>query len=233
MTDLNKSGLSRRTLAKGAAWTAPAIAIAAAAPMASASPVPLDCVATSFSGTSCKEPGSKNGWAYNLSVCFQNTCQPKTAPITINVTRLTNNAGKAFHPAVNETIVIGPGERFCTATKRYTSSSSASTIFIYGTINGGTDQLIAKLPAPPDCTNTTTSSTTLKVPTTTSTTVKPAAEARTAQVETSTTTKAAKASAKPTESAKASAKPSASATAKESKAAKASATPSASATTEG
>lgn len=59
--------MNRRALAKGAAWTAPAVMVAAAAPSLAASPQP-----TRVTGWACKMPGNsgaiKHGYRVTLSV---------------------------------------------------------------------------------------------------------------------------------------------------------------------
>lgn len=52
MTDARNSKLSRRTVAKGAAWSAPVVAMAAAAPRAAASAAPPDAVRLGVRGSS-------------------------------------------------------------------------------------------------------------------------------------------------------------------------------------
>lgn len=54
MSHLPSDGVSRRTLAKGAAWAAPAVAVAAVAPMVAASPIP---------------PRGLNGWVTLTRQC--------------------------------------------------------------------------------------------------------------------------------------------------------------------
>lgn len=63
----------RRTLVRGAAWTAPAVAVAAAAPMAAASPqpcIPELEICGEYTGSACKHPG--NPKYYHFTFCFTN-----------------------------------------------------------------------------------------------------------------------------------------------------------------
>lgn len=71
MSETEKTSLSRRALLQTAAWTVPAVAVAAAAPMASASgeEPPIDPSYTP--GTFCKHPG--NPKYYHAVFCFKNT----------------------------------------------------------------------------------------------------------------------------------------------------------------
>lgn len=65
MTDSIARGVTRRTLAKGAAWTVPAVATVAAAPAMAASVGPL-----TFTGNACKLPGNSSstfkGYVFEL-----------------------------------------------------------------------------------------------------------------------------------------------------------------------
>lgn len=81
--------VSRRTLAVGAAWAAPAVAVAASAPGVAASPV--DCLKWSLTATACKRPGSQEGWAYRLSFKVCNECP---TPVSIQIGAIWNNSGK-------------------------------------------------------------------------------------------------------------------------------------------
>lgn len=57
VASMSKSEVKRRNLVKGAAWTVPVVAVAAAAPMAAASPIP---------------PRGLNGWVTLRRNCSQN-----------------------------------------------------------------------------------------------------------------------------------------------------------------
>lgn len=93
MTSEN-TGLSRRTLAKGAAWAAPAVVVAAAAPQVAASPV---CLTYTFTGDACRWTGANNNWAYHLTLQICNTC-PTPITVSFEVASLTNNANKPLTP---------------------------------------------------------------------------------------------------------------------------------------
>lgn len=160
MTAQQTGGLkpTRRTLVKGAAWSVPVVAVgassAAADVVCSPNSCPPECIDTSFTGQSCKCPGSGNSWGYYLGFCFKNVCSdPNSAPITLTVTALTNNAGKPFDPSVTTPaeITLYPGQEACTTTSWHTSTSSAGKIFIYYSLNGVPQPTPIELPAPPDC----------------------------------------------------------------------------------
>ena len=69
--------ISRRTLVQGAAWTAPAIAVATATPALAASPTPeTPIVIDREAEGSCKFPGDSRGQkAYRIAVHFTNESQ--------------------------------------------------------------------------------------------------------------------------------------------------------------
>ena len=60
--------LSRRTIATGAAWAVPVIAVGAAAPLSSASPPPV--IITPLPGNSCKYPGQSTGFSWGYKMFF-------------------------------------------------------------------------------------------------------------------------------------------------------------------
>lgn len=87
----NRPGLSRRTLAKGAAWAAPAVALASAAPaLATSGPTP----SISF-GTACKAPGAScNGFPKGYIVLNTKICNTSSLPVYVySVTYTTTPVG--------------------------------------------------------------------------------------------------------------------------------------------
>ncbi len=93
MSEQTKSGISRRTLAKGAAWSVPAAAVVAAAPAYAKSggaPKIVGGQAFKLSGNSCKQAGAQgNRWAYLFT--FQ----------------VTNNTGETIY-LYGATITVTP-----------------------------------------------------------------------------------------------------------------------------
>lgn len=104
MTDLEqpeKTGVSRRTVAKAMAWAVPAIAIAAPAPAyAAASPI----ITVSQAGPACKLPGNScanegfnKGYLQALEIC-NNSTQSVTVSITTPAFLTINGEVKEFTP---------------------------------------------------------------------------------------------------------------------------------------
>lgn len=100
MTSENSSGLSRRTIAKGAAWAAPAVVVAAAAPKVSASPI----VTVSQAGPACKLPGNScssagynKGYLQALRIC-NNSSQSVVVTITTPASLTFNDEVTEFTP---------------------------------------------------------------------------------------------------------------------------------------
>jgi hypothetical protein len=76
---------SRRTLVKGAAWTAPAVVVATAAPAFAATRPPVAPPPDSFG---CKYPGSSDPWnkSYRVELCFLNSTDEQ---VSVTITGLT------------------------------------------------------------------------------------------------------------------------------------------------
>ena len=96
MTEDIKTGLSRRTLAKGAAWTVPAAAVVAVAPSVAASPgvptITSNDRACKLPGASCEgSTGVKKGYTISVRVC-SNT----PATITFTSALISMNGGPAL-----------------------------------------------------------------------------------------------------------------------------------------
>jgi len=188
------SGISRRTVVKGAAWAVPAIAVAGAVPAMAASVLP--CLAFTLGGASCKWPGSGESWSYDISVEICNTCP---TPITVRITQITSNSGAILTPCeagyLGTDIVVPGNQCVTTPAQAFTSTNSANFISFWGSVNGGAVMQLTPqtgndaIPSPTqDCTSTnpcvgaTTTTTTAAAATTTTTT--------TAEVTTTTTTAA-------------------------------------------
>lgn len=101
MTNENSSGLSRRTLAKGAAWAVPAAAVAAAAPaMASSGGGPtLDVTAA------CKNPGNScksrpKGYTVTARICNNTIYDIYITAVTFEAIGTSLNLAYAPPPAL-------------------------------------------------------------------------------------------------------------------------------------
>ncbi|WOP17217.1 hypothetical protein [Raineyella sp. LH-20] len=142
---------SRRTIVKGAAWAVPAIAVASATPAMAASP---ECLQFTLGPSACKWPGSGNNWSYNLELCVQNTCTGGGS-VTITIEYLQTNSGASLVPCGTspfpKQLVIPAGGSACTGSLgAFSSTNSASTIFIFGKVDGGTTTKIGEALAGPN-----------------------------------------------------------------------------------
>lgn len=140
-------GLSRRTVAKGAAWAVPAAVALGAAPKAAASP---PCVPTfTLNGASCKCPGGSTPQtqSYYLLICSDpaNTCT--TAGGSIYIWAAESNSGKAL-TGPSFPIIIPAGS--CDSQYRlFGSTSSAQYVhFQYSFTLDGPKAWSALIPAP-------------------------------------------------------------------------------------
>lgn len=130
--------MNRRTLAKGAAWTAPALMVAAAAPAIAASPRP-----TRVTGFADKCPGASDvpgGWPKNgYRVVLTITPEPSVVvPVEVTLgngkwARIVTDAARTAH-----------GWEFVVD-----ASSSPSTLTVVVAIDGATRTLAVK--AHPHC----------------------------------------------------------------------------------
>ena len=123
MTEQTQSGISRRTLAKGAAWTVPAAAVVAAAPAYAKSGI----IDPSYEpGTFCKHPPTNH---YHAGFCFTNS---STEPITITLTKFEVDAqnngnwvtvGGTITPM---TITVAAGKTCCVEVDAGSAASMAN-----------------------------------------------------------------------------------------------------------
>jgi hypothetical protein len=149
------SGIKRRTVAKGMAWTVPVVSVAAAAPAYAASP---ECTIT-FGGDSCKCPGQSQGgneFGYYLQFCY--TCEgggePPAGDVTItavakaNGSQFTPAAGCGF-PGISLPYTFDPTAG-CTPTFRFLGTNSGNFINVTFRVGDGPEETV-RLASPPDC----------------------------------------------------------------------------------
>lgn len=195
MTESTSSGISRRTLAKGAAWAVPAVALASTVPAYAASGE--DCVTVGYAGGACKRPGNSEKdapKAYELGFVFTNTCAAGCVDLVVTDVYKPRGSDRNLYTSIDLTAVYQPpgtAQQVCagapiTFTMPTTySADSAQGIAITFTVNGV--ERAVELDTPPDCTATTTSTATTETSSTTSTTTTTEAPSTTA---TTTTTQA-------------------------------------------
>ena len=129
--DLNQDrGVSRRTVAKGMAWSVPAVAVATAAPaMASSGGGP-----TLTFVSSCKFPGGSCGAALNKGYKFTyQVCNPTSKDVYIygaTITDTESKMGLAFvktSPAATDTAgLLIPKNGGCVTVNFYASSTNSA-----------------------------------------------------------------------------------------------------------
>lgn len=150
MSDLEEQrpGISRRTVAKAAAWSVPAIALAVSTPAYAASPGII-----TVSGAGCKLPGASQdvfkGYAFRATI--SNTTN---APITITIVSMTlggEDLGDVGVARLNpcsllgtNTFVVGANSTFDVAllTENAASSANGQLIISY-TVDGGPVQTVS------------------------------------------------------------------------------------------
>lgn len=88
MQDSLKSGVSRRTVVAGAAWTVPAIVVASAAPAMAATPI-----VTIGAGIACKHPGNGDTKHYHFNLIIKNN-GGSTTTVTITEILLIPTSGQ-------------------------------------------------------------------------------------------------------------------------------------------
>lgn len=163
-----KTTVSRRTVAKGLAWSVPAVAVAAATPAYAASPI---CIEVTYGGDACKEPGNaspETPKAYNLSFVFTNTCNSGCVDIVVTDVykprgsdrNLYLNVDSTQNPPVlsnpynasqdpNNTFQVCAGTPVTFTMPITYSSNSSNGVTIAFTVNG--TPATQTLDSPPDC----------------------------------------------------------------------------------
>ena len=148
------SGLpSRRTVAKGLAWSVPVVAVVSAAPAFAAS-----CETFTFGAGSCKCPGQStpDNYGYWLTICYAcppNTNANDTTLVTVHGVTKANKTPLEF-TRKNGACADLPYEiplNGCSEQLHFTGENSGNFLYIDYTIGTGEEHLFFKIPAPPDC----------------------------------------------------------------------------------
>lgn len=164
MTNETTSGISRRTLAKGAAWAVPAVAVAAATPvMAQSGTVTFTNLsqACKLPGASCEgQTGVKKGYVVAMTVCNNVTGTPGNVTVTFpaTLTGLLCGASKTWNIAPNPLVLTQTGCKtvYISLDGEPDSANctiSGSTTFTWAAANGltGSGDLAFSAPATPPC----------------------------------------------------------------------------------
>jgi hypothetical protein len=159
LSQVGGTKVSRRTVARGAAWSVPAAAIAVSAPAFAASQV---CEPEITLGPgSCKCPGQsqKNEpWIYYLEFCITdaNNCditngtQFRIDSVKSNPQTTLGNGANDCYPGIAGAVgTVGTGG--CTPVVRFTSTNSAANLDVTFTIVGVGQFTTFDVPTPPDC----------------------------------------------------------------------------------
>lgn len=122
MTDV-KSGLSRRTVIKGAAWSVPVIAVAAAAPMAAASATSPTSVGSLVESSPNVKDGVLSASSSRVEACFPS--DSFSTPFNLVATVTFDNSDPAFSLAGST--VISAGNVWAVASRTATSVTLTAT----------------------------------------------------------------------------------------------------------
>jgi hypothetical protein len=130
--------LSRRTIATGAAWAVPVIAVGAAAPLAAASG---GVIITPLPGNSCKFPGQSTGFSFgykmffniNTSVatnfCVTGATVPGNTAAEVQIFQVNNDASAPY------CVALVPGDNTVSIIVGSTNSANGTGTFTY-TLDG-------------------------------------------------------------------------------------------------
>ncbi len=130
--------LSRRTIATGAAWAVPVIAVGAAAPLAAASG---GVIITPLPGASCKFPGQSTGFPFGYKMFFKITTSVATNFCVTSATVPGNTASQVKIVEVNGDttnpycLALTPGDNAMVIIVESTNSANGTGTFTY-TLDG-------------------------------------------------------------------------------------------------
>lgn len=125
--------LSRRTIATGAAWAVPVIAVGAAAPLSSASPPPI--IITPLPGSSCKFPGQSTGYKWGYKMLFNIKTSVATTFCVVGVT-VPGSSDAAVYKVNNDSTApfctpLVPGDNTVTIIVGSSNSANGTGTFTY------------------------------------------------------------------------------------------------------
>jgi hypothetical protein len=147
--------ISRRTVARGVAWSAPIAAVAYAAPAFAASPPP---VIVTPCGSACKHPGiGQNKKTYHFTFCFQTNQVLVGATVTLDSMTIEGGGASENKPVTPTSVTLAPGGATCIyvdAVEFNDSQNGQATLFFHyalasapGTqVNGQVSTSINSLP---------------------------------------------------------------------------------------
>lgn len=160
MAEYMDTPVPRRTVAKGIAWSVPAVAVASAAPMAAASPICLPNIYLD-QALSCKCPGNsspQNPKNYYLTICASDPeCLPEDSDNFITITAVQNGSGAYFtfwngSEYVSNFSIQVPLGGCVDGFVQFQAPSSAQWVVVTYMLNGEQHKTLPHaITAPPDC----------------------------------------------------------------------------------
>ena len=134
---MHKSGglhVSRRTVARGMAWSVPVVAVATAAPAWANHSVPIIITPT---GVACKHPGEgKNIKSYHFTFCFNNT---SAFAAVVSLDGMIVNGVQNPAPLIPTSVSVNAGQNKCIYVDAQgfgDSANGTATLQVSYTING-------------------------------------------------------------------------------------------------
>jgi hypothetical protein len=122
--------ISRRTVTRGIAWSAPVAAVAYAAPAFAASPPP---VVASQCGVACKHPGNVDTKTYHFTFCFKATGAIDGNLVTIGTMQVGADCREAYAGVGNKSVTVLPNSTTCLYIDApgFTESSTDQTVLFF------------------------------------------------------------------------------------------------------
>lgn len=125
MQDILKSGISRRTVVKGAAWSVPTVVVAGAAPAYAATPV-----VTVNASLACKHPGAGDEKRYHFNLTVTNNGGITTTVTITSIVLVPTSGQKVTFPAVSPFDVPAHGSECIVVDSNITTNSSNGTLMV-------------------------------------------------------------------------------------------------------